>query len=100
MNFLSSLEKLPDVVSLWETFLKEQSTISIPGYSILRKDGEYGCGGVAFLIRKEIFYIDFQVLKDVEGIAVKIRTVSGNLEIANVYSSTTNLITTFLNLFF
>ena len=33
----------------------------------------------------------FQVLKDVDGIAVKIPTVSGNLEIVNVYfSSSTN----------
>ena len=42
---------------------------------------------MAFLIRKEISYMDFQVLKDVEGIAVKIPTVSDNLEIINVYSS-------------
>ena len=42
-----------------------------------------------FLIRKEISYRDFQILKDVEGIAVKIPTVSGNLEIVNVYSSPT-----------
>ena len=84
------------MVCLQETFLKEQSIISFPGYSILRKDGGNGQGGVAFLIRKESSYMDFQVLKDVEGIAVKIPTVSGYLEIINAYSSpTTNLMSTF-----
>ena len=33
---------------------------------------ENGQGGVAFLIRKEISYMDLQVLKDVDGITVKI----------------------------
>ena len=90
MNVLLKLEKLPGVVCLQETFLKEQSIIFFPGYSILRKDGENGWGGVAFLIRKEMSCMDVQVLNVVKGIDVKIPTVSGNLEIVNISSSSSS----------
>ena len=45
----------PDIVLLQETWLKKKSTVSFPGYAVLRKDRpeDYGraAGGVATLIR-------------------------------------------------
>ena len=55
-NYLSKAQ--PDiVVLLQETWLHKNSTVSFPGYAVLRKDrpADYGAevGGVATIIRKD-----------------------------------------------
>ena len=87
LNFISNLERNPDVICVQETFLKEGTNFVFPGYNVLRKDGLNGRGGVAFLIRKEISYSNFHSIDGVEAISVTIPTVSGDLEVVNIYSS-------------
>ena len=55
-NYLSKAQ--PDIVLLQETWLHKDSTVSFPGYAVLRKDRppeDYGveAGGVATRIRKD-----------------------------------------------
>ena len=54
-NYLSKAQ--PDIVLLQETWLHKNSTVSFPGYAILRKDRleDYGvqAGGVTILISKD-----------------------------------------------
>ena len=54
-NYLSKAQ--PDIVLLQETWMHKDSTVSFPGYTVLRKDrpADYGvkAGGVATLIRKD-----------------------------------------------
>ena len=87
-NFLLQTETIPDVICVQETLYNKNSMVSFPGYEVLRKDGTNGQRGVAFLIRKEISYMDFEYIdSDIEGVSVKIPTVSGVLEIVNLYWS-------------
>ena len=86
-HYLDSLEHIPDVICLQETFLKESSIVNLPGYMLLRRDGTNRSGGEAYFIRKEISYSGFEKLKTIERISVKIPTVKGDLEIVNIYWS-------------
>ena len=67
-HYLDSLEHIPDVICLQETFLNESSIVNVPGYVLLRRGGKNGRGGDAYLIRKEISYAEFETLKSMEGI--------------------------------
>jgi hypothetical protein len=84
-KYLDSLERIPDVICLQETFFKDTTIVSFPGYTVLRKDRDDGYGGVAILIRKEISYSKFVSIDDIEGVSVTIGTVSGPLEVINIY---------------
>ena len=86
-HHLDTLEKIPDIICIQETFFKSDSIVSFPGYVILRKDGLNGRRGVATLIRKEISYYDFKVFDNMDAISIKIKTINGPLEIINVYIS-------------
>ena len=88
-HYLDSLKRIPGVICLQETFLKESSAVNFPGYVLLRRDGKSGRRGETFLIRKEISYSGFEKLKRIDGISVKIPRVKGDLEIVNIYWSLT-----------
>ena len=85
--FLDQQDRLPDIICVQETFLKPTLSPSVSGYSILRRDGVDGHGGVAILVKNDISYFDFTSYENVEGISIKIATTSGPLQIFNFYIS-------------
>ena len=96
-NCLSKAQ--PDIVLLQETWLHKKSTVSFPGYAVLRKDrpADYGtqAGGVATLIRKDagIKYekIDEEIApndKCSNVLVVKIFWYGHTFILSNIYSPT------------
>ena len=85
-HYLSKTRKLPDIICVQETWLKEDSKFEIPGYSRemkCRKDVRGG--GVAIFILKEIKYLIENMPSEVEGLAIKIKTNGQELNIVNLY---------------
>lgn len=89
-HFLDEIDHIPDVICIQETFLKPNLTFSLPGFSILRKDGQNGRGGVAICVKSGITYSDVFCYDDIEGMSVQIDTISGPLQIFNFYVSPSN----------
>ena len=86
-HFLDDINFLPKIICVQETFLKPSQDFSLPGYSVLRKDGENGKGGVAILLQQGVNYGKVHFFDDIEGISVEIDTIHGPLQIINFYVS-------------
>ena len=56
-HYLSTLEKLPDLICLQETFLSLRYNPSIPRYCLLHKDRTQGRGGGICILLNLILFI-------------------------------------------
>lgn len=87
-HFLDEIDSLPDVICVQETRLSDKhNSIKINGYTLLRRDGKNGHGGVAIFLKNDISYSELKCYDTVEGISVNIQTVTGPLQITNFYVS-------------
>ncbi len=84
-KFLNSFNSLPDVICLQETRLGNKY-FKCESYNVLSVPTDRG---VCFLIRKDLSFSKFTHLKfnNVEGISVVIHSMSGPIEIVNLYCS-------------
>ena len=86
--FIGKMEKVPDIIALQETWLKEGNNFSISGYNIVRLDrGRHQGGGVATLLREGISYTSQTIEQnEYESLLVTISSEKGsNITIINAY---------------
>lgn len=86
INFLN--ENDIDICFLNETWLKERSNFSVPGYFITKQDGPNGHGGVAILIKNTFKYKLFNTpyYDFLQTRAIIIKTGAGDLSLLCAYS--------------
>ncbi|GFT08237.1 RNA-directed DNA polymerase from mobile element jockey [Trichonephila clavipes] len=80
-------EHLPVCVALQETLLKPSCTYNIRGYSILRKEGDRACGGVALLINHATPCCPVLIRTSIQAVAVQV-SIFSTVTICNVYLPT------------
>lgn len=85
-NFISANDI--DICLLNETFLKETSNFSVPGYDIIKQNGPNGHGGVAILIKNTFKYkvVQTPYYDFMQTAAITIKTDIGILSLLCVYS--------------
>ena len=86
--FIGKMEKVPDIIALQETWLKEGNNFSISGYNIVRLDrGRHQGEGVATLLREGISYTSQTIEQnEYESLLVTISSEKGsNITIINAY---------------
>lgn len=84
---LDQMESVPHILCIQETFLKPEITYNLKGYSLIRKDGKNGRGGIATYIRNDVQYSKVEYLEGVDGISVHVHTTYGTIQIVNLYIS-------------
>lgn len=85
-KYIFSLENLPDIICIQETFLKPNKTFSLAGYSVIRRDRTSApCGGVVTLVHKSISYDELICPGNFEAIGVQINSSEGLIDIYNVH---------------
>ena len=85
-NYVHSLQTLPDIICIQESFLKPQHKFSFKGYSIIRKDRTCSPkGGVVTLVRDSLSYAQVECPDDIESIGVSVSFPEGNITVYNVY---------------
>src|SRR6478609_6086362 len=85
-QFLSDVQRRPDIICINETFLKPNSNFYLLNYDVVRKDRiDRSRGGVATLIRTGLSYKQLQVPDSIEGITVEVKCKNMTIIIVNVY---------------
>jgi exonuclease III len=73
------------IVCLQETFLKENKSIKIPGYTIIRKDRPSHKGGLAIIIKNSLKYQEIINDNQIEYQEIKLFLQNENINLLNLY---------------
>ena len=86
-HHIDEIDAKPQIICIQETWLKDTSTFSIPGYNKevkCRKDRQGG--GVAIFIQVGTPYERIQnIPNEIEGITIKVKLIETDLTITNLY---------------
>jgi ribonuclease HI/exonuclease III len=85
-NYLSTVEKSPDIICVQETFLKANKLFKLDGYVIIRNDrAERPGGGLATLIKEGISHRVIDSPANIECLCIEIKSKNIKYVIVNVY---------------
>lgn len=83
------------IIALSETWLASTDVIKWPGMNILRSDRNHKGGGVALIIKQQLYInqIKLPALGDIEAVGAKIKWNSGEASLISVYAPPTAILT-------
>ena len=85
-DLIARKQGLYDIICIQESFLKQESKFSIPGYVAIRRDRlNAEKGGLVTLVKHNIKYTKLDDINDIEALSIKIKTSTSNVIISNVY---------------
>lgn len=87
-NYVNSLDILPDIICIQETFLKPGRKCSLKGYVTVRNDRLSAArGGLLTYIRNSISFLEIKCPDGLETIGIQIDSSEGRINVYNVYIS-------------